>query len=247
MSRLPPDCRLGFSRVLSLDDFPIGHRPLACRQAEDRLEGDMAIKAAVVTEDEFVQVGIDVLAAEAMVGAETPPLQKGEDPMDPFQRYVSRHVADHAGIVAIVGEARIGRVAVRHQRRAWRDVRLDECVDVLRFVARDRRETATAGHRIQILRAESLGFLRLFGRMIDDLDGADDQHFAGLGDLEEAVVGAERHFRLVDFDDSVQLFTLRVDHRAAQLLGKKPGGLVGAETELSVVSQFEIRSPSEVA
>jgi hypothetical protein len=43
-----------------------------------------------------------------------------------------------------------------------------------------------AGHRVKILRTKALGFL---GRVIDDLDRANDEHFAGLGDLEEALPG----------------------------------------------------------
>ena len=73
------------------------------RQPEDRLKGDMAIKAPVVAEDEFVEVGIEVLAAEAMVGAEAPPLQEREKSMDPFQRHVPRHVADDTGNHAVSG------------------------------------------------------------------------------------------------------------------------------------------------
>ena len=43
---------------------------MARRQAKHGLERDMSIKSSVVAEDEFVQVQIDVLAAETMVGAE---------------------------------------------------------------------------------------------------------------------------------------------------------------------------------
>jgi len=157
------------------------------RQAKYGLEGHMAIKAPVVAEDELIQIRIDVLAAEAVVRAEAPPFQKGEDPMDPFERDVARHVADDAGIVAVVGQPLVGRMAVRHQCRARRDVRLDESVDMLRLVARDRGQPDSAGHRVEVLRAQSLRFLRLLGRVIDDFDRANDEHLPGLGDLEEGV------------------------------------------------------------
>ena len=68
-------------------------------QAEDGLERNMAIKAPVVTEDELIEVGVDVLAAEPMIGAETPALQKGEDPMNPVQGDMRCHIADDARIV----------------------------------------------------------------------------------------------------------------------------------------------------
>src|SRR4051812_24154812 len=83
MAWLSPVCRGSFARVFPLDDVPVGYRPVARRQAKHGLERDMSIKSSVVAEDEFVQVRIDVLAAE--VGAEAPPLQEGEDPMDPFE------------------------------------------------------------------------------------------------------------------------------------------------------------------
>ena len=90
-------------------------------QAEDGLEGNMSIKSAVVAKDEFVQVRIDVFAAEAVVGAEAPPLQQGEEAMNPSQRHMRRHAADRAGIVPVIGKAGIGRVEVVLVRwTAWR-------------------------------------------------------------------------------------------------------------------------------
>ena len=38
------------------------------RQPEGRLEGNMPINAAVVAEDEPVEVGVDVLAAKTVIG-----------------------------------------------------------------------------------------------------------------------------------------------------------------------------------
>src|SRR6476620_1698667 len=78
MAWLSPDCRGSFARVFPLDDVPVGYRPVARRQAKHGLERDMSIKSSDVAEDEFVQVRIDVLTAETMVGAEAPPLQEGE-------------------------------------------------------------------------------------------------------------------------------------------------------------------------
>jgi hypothetical protein len=72
----------------------------------------MAIKAAVVAEDELVEVGVDVLTAEMIVGAETPTLQGREDPMNPLQRNVRRHVADDGGIMPLAFQSRNGRVSI---------------------------------------------------------------------------------------------------------------------------------------
>ena len=59
-------------------DIPIGSRRVACCEPENRFEGNMPIVAAVVTEDELVEVGVDVLTAQAVIGPEAPALQEGE-------------------------------------------------------------------------------------------------------------------------------------------------------------------------
>jgi hypothetical protein len=41
----------------------------------------MAIKAAVVAKDEFVEIRVDVLAAQAMVCAKSPSLEQRESPV----------------------------------------------------------------------------------------------------------------------------------------------------------------------
>ena len=89
-------------------DVPIGHWRAVCRQPENRLKGNMTIKAAVVAEDELVEINVDVLAAKAVIGPEAPALQEGEHPMNPLEGNVGRHITDDAGIVPIVGDTRIG-------------------------------------------------------------------------------------------------------------------------------------------
>jgi len=44
----------------------------------------MPIKAAVVAEDELVEIRIDMLAAQAVIRSKSPPLHQGEDPVDPW-------------------------------------------------------------------------------------------------------------------------------------------------------------------
>ncbi len=53
-------------------DVPIGHGRAVCRQSENGLEGNMPIEAAVVAEDELVEIGVDVLAAKAVIGRPMP-------------------------------------------------------------------------------------------------------------------------------------------------------------------------------
>ncbi len=62
-------------------DVPIGRWRVAGCQPENRLEGDMSIKATVVAEDELVEVGVDVLTSKTVIGPETPALQESEDPI----------------------------------------------------------------------------------------------------------------------------------------------------------------------
>ena len=78
----------------------------------------MAIKAAVVAEDKLVEVGVDVLAAKTMVGAEAPTLQESEDTMYPLQWNVRRHVADDAGIMPVGGLHFGRRISDRQTRSA---------------------------------------------------------------------------------------------------------------------------------
>ena len=70
-------------------------------------------------------------------------------------------------------------------------------------------------------------WLGLIGIAIDDLDGPDDEDFAGIAGLEEFIALAEWNFRLIDFDNSFQWLAIRIDHRSPQLPRQQPSGLVG--------------------
>ena len=61
---------------------------------------------------------------------------------------------------------------------------------------------------------------------IDHLDGPDDEDFAGIAGLEERIAFTEGNFRLIDFDNPLQWFAIRIDHRSSQFLRQQPGGLV---------------------
>ena len=72
----------------------------------------MPVEATIVAEDELVQIRIDMLAAQAVIGAQPPPLHQREDPVNPRQHDMGRHRADHARVMPVVGESGIGGVAV---------------------------------------------------------------------------------------------------------------------------------------
>ena len=54
---------------------------------------------AVEAEDEFIEVGLEVLAAQPVIDAQGPDLEVGEDPVNPGQHDVGSHLADDMGIV----------------------------------------------------------------------------------------------------------------------------------------------------
>src|SRR5271169_921574 len=92
-SRLPParrlpDGDLSLPRILASGDVPIAHRSATRSNAQQGFEGDMAIEAAIVTKHEFIEIAVHVLATQ-------------EDPMNPRQRHMARHLADDTRVMAV--------------------------------------------------------------------------------------------------------------------------------------------------
>jgi hypothetical protein len=56
--------------------------------------------------------------------------------------------------------------------------------------------------------------------------------------LKESIAFAEGKFRLINFNDAFQRLTLRIEHRAPELLRQQPRGLVG---DAKLVLQFQRR------
>ena len=83
----------------------------------------------VEAEDEFVEVGLEMLAAQPVVYAQGPDLDVGEDPVNPREHDVGGHLADDMRIVGEAGSAGISgppsvlavapgtRLAARKERR----------------------------------------------------------------------------------------------------------------------------------
>ena len=67
----------------------------------------MAGSAAVKAEDELVEVGLQMLASQAVIDAQGPDLEVGEDAVHPGQDDVGRHLADDVGIMMDAGGAGI--------------------------------------------------------------------------------------------------------------------------------------------
>ena len=82
-----------------------------------------------IAKNEFIEISVDVLAAQAVICAEAPAFHQRESPMNPRQDNVARHLADDAWIVPIAGQSRIGRVAIGNQRGSALHVGLHESFD----------------------------------------------------------------------------------------------------------------------
>jgi len=65
------------------------------RQPEQGFERNMAVEAAIVTKNEFVEISVEVPAAQAVIRAKAPSLQQCENSVNPWQDNMSRHFADH--------------------------------------------------------------------------------------------------------------------------------------------------------
>src|SRR5208282_789630 len=101
-TRGSPDDLFALSRIGVSGDVPIARRLMMRGDSEQRFERDVTIKAAIVAEDEFFEIGVHMLAAQAVIRAETPAFHQRENPMNPRQHHMSRHLADDARIVPIV-------------------------------------------------------------------------------------------------------------------------------------------------
>jgi hypothetical protein len=78
--------------------------------------------AAVEAEDEFVEVGLEIPAAQAVIDAQRPDLEVGEDAVHPGQDDMGGDLADDMGVVTDAGRAGIGGpsdVITRLRRGGW--------------------------------------------------------------------------------------------------------------------------------
>jgi hypothetical protein len=70
-----PDCRHTFAGIVAPDDIPVARRAMVRSEPEHGLERDVPIEAPIVWEDKLIEVGVDVLAAQPVIGAEPPALR----------------------------------------------------------------------------------------------------------------------------------------------------------------------------
>ena len=90
--------------------------------AKDRIDGRHWVEAPVESEDELVQVGRQMPSADAVVGAQEPSLEVGEDQVDHGERLVGSTliVVDGDGVVRVAqfGEAVVPDPVVGYDRGA---------------------------------------------------------------------------------------------------------------------------------
>ena len=75
-ARRPPDRLNALSGIVSLDDVPVARRRMMCGQPEQGFERNVPVEAAIVAKDEFIEIGVDVRAAQAMIRAQAPSLHQ---------------------------------------------------------------------------------------------------------------------------------------------------------------------------
>src|ERR1051325_8639472 len=80
--------------------------------AEERAEGGVPGAASVEAEDELIEVGLEVFATQAVIDAERPALEVGEDAVGPGQHDMGGHAADDMRVVRDAGDTGIPGPAV---------------------------------------------------------------------------------------------------------------------------------------
>ena len=103
----------------------------------------------IPAKDELFEVAAQVRFADAVIGAERPALEVGEDAMlDPRQDHVRRHFAADLGLVVVALEAAIGGEAVAEDRHAFRPLQAGQMRPFgQRFSKRKRAQAASSGNR----------------------------------------------------------------------------------------------------
>src|SRR6266850_5696717 len=161
---------------------------------------------AVEAEDKFIEVGLEVLAAQPVVDAQGPDLEVGEDAVNPGQDDMGGHLADDVGSVGDdAGGAGIPWPAIGLGGGAGGEVGGKKGMEAGGRVIGDLAEADAAGTKATVF----------------DLDGADNQHFALMAAPAAArdriVFAAAGNFSFIHLDEAGQRAAARREHAAAQL------------------------------
>ena len=151
---------------------------MRCGDAEERAEGGVSGAAPVEAEDELVEVGLEVFATQAVIDAERPALEIGEDTVGPGQHDMSGHAADDMRIVPDAGSTEISRPAVGLGGGAGGEIGLEKGMQTIGRIV---------GH---LLQADATGA----GPAVRDLKTARQQML----DLAPVAAGAADQYRTSD-------------------------------------------------
>ena len=115
-------------------------------------ERDVPVEAPIVSEDKLVEIRVDVLAAQPMIGAEPPAFHQRENSMNPGQHDMAGHLADRPRVVSVIGEPGIRSVPIGEQRCSGLHVGPHKSLDRSRRVVRDSGETDAPRPSVQVFR-----------------------------------------------------------------------------------------------
>src|SRR3954464_3278742 len=191
--------------------------------AEERSEGGVSGPASVEAEDELVEVGLEVLATQAVIDAERPALEVGEDAVGPRQHDMSGHTANDMRIVRDAGSTGISCPAVGLGGSAGGEIGREEGMQTTGRIV---------GH---LLQADATG------GAVRDLDGADQEYLALMAAPTAAgqgvVLAAADDLGFVDLDEPGQGAAIAGHHAAPKLGTQQQSRFVGAEAELALQLQ----------
>ena len=172
----------------------------------------MPVKSAVVAKDELIEIGVDVLATQAVIRTQGPSLQQREGAMTPRQDDVRRHLSDDPRIVPVIArQSGIGRVAVTDQGGSPLHIGPHEGLDRRGRIVGDHRKAETARARAEVLCSLPSGSGGV-DVPINHLDRAGDEDFPGVAGLKERIADPEWDLRLIDFNDTFEKIPVRIDH-----------------------------------
>ena len=173
--------------------------------AEEGSERGVPGAAPVEAEDELVEIGLKVFAAQAVVDTQGPDLEVGEDAMDPGQDDMGGHLANDMGIMDEACGAGIAGPSVGLGGGAGGQVGGEEGMQAAGRVI---------GHLVQ---ADASGP----STVAFDFDGADDKDLAVMAATATAadriVFTAAGDLGFINLDEAGQRAAVRGEHAAPQL------------------------------
>ena len=179
--------------------------------AEEGSERGVPGAATVEAEDELVEIGLKVFAAQTVVDAQGPDLEVGEDAMNPGQDDMGGHRADNMGIMDAACGAGIAGPSVGLGGGTRGQVGGEEGMQAAGRVIGHLAQPDAAGP----------------STAVHDLDGADDKDLSLVAATATAgqriVFAAASDLGFINLDEAGQRAAVRGEHAAAQLGAQQPG------------------------